>query len=153
MDAGQVAEGVVTEDRPAQLSFRATSQDYTVYVRTEGVRESEQNNRDATVSSISCTARLPDGASHDFTGSRQGSSVVIGDAASVGWFTASPGVVDLTCGYTDRSRFSEQRRDDGAQLFVAPGKPAGSSGVLGIVGGAFLAVGGGLVLGRGLVGR
>jgi hypothetical protein len=151
IEESAVAKGVVGEGSPARLELGAPGAgDYTAYLRTDGLLESEENRRDATVASLECAAGGPGGDGQVMRGSRQGSTLVVGDSATIGTFTAAEGQVTLTCAYVDRSLRSERLRDDDAEVFVTPGRPAESMAVLAVVGGSFAALGGVLLLVRGL---
>lgn len=128
VDEGEiVARGTVAAlDGPAvgEVRFIATMPGpYTVWLRTGDM---ESNSRDMVVASVTCRVRRPGRADAVFQGNRQGASVVVGDHATVGVFTASAGENAVACrhevfgrrGLRDRLR-SERR------FVVTPGSAAG----------------------------
>ena len=118
---------------------------FTVYLLFGGV-ENNSEDRDLAVRDTGCEATMPDGVITRFRGARQGTSVQLGDAASVGHFSSQPGEVAVRCAYLTSTRSSRRRRPDTVPYVVTPGKPSGLTGdVLMIIGGTFAAIGGGFL--------
>jgi hypothetical protein len=136
--AGAVnARGAIEDDAVARAplgqptSFDADSAErYTVYV-ISGRAESIVGRTGCETSS---------GAR--FSGARQGTSVTLGSASSVGRFDAPAGTVDIVC--------SGPATDD---YVVTPGGTGILRSIFSIIGGAFVALGGIALIIWGLIGR
>ena len=118
---------------------------FTVYLLFGGV-ENNSEDQDLAVRDTGCEATMPDGVVTRFRGARQGTSLQLGDAASVGHFSSQPGEVAVRCAYLTSTRSSRRRRPDTVPYVVTPGKPGGADGdVLMTIGGVFVAIGGGFL--------
>ena len=152
IESEAVARGVVTDGRSDPVTFtvpQGERRDYTVYLLFEG-RVSREPQQELTVRDTGCTASLPGGGEESFRGARQGVASSIGQASSVGHFTAPPGEVELLCAYTSSTLRSRRLRPDSVRYVVTPGAPSvASGGVLLIVGGVALAIAGGFMVGWG----
>jgi hypothetical protein len=116
-------------------SFEAAgSQRYPVYVIFGGAF----NNSDRVVPRVGC--QTSSGAR--FSGARQGTSVTLGSASSVGRFEAPAGTVDIVCG--------GPTTDD---YVVTPGGTGILRSIFLIIGGAFVLLGGIALIIWGLIGR
>jgi hypothetical protein len=151
-----VARGTVTARAAAPAGFTVPAgerQSYTVYLDVDGVG-TRSDVLDLAVRDTTCTATMPDGVRTVFRGARQGSSMTIGDLASVGHFSSQPGAVRVACAYTEGTPQSRRVRPDPVPFLVTPGTPGElTGGVLKIIGGAFgLLLAGWLVV-TGLRGR
>ena len=95
---------------------------YTVWLDDGGVIDS--GTRDNIVAAANCEATFADGTGTTFRGAIQGSSVQIGNMATVGTFDAPVGAAEVAC---HSERFG--RRADRDQLrkertfYVTPGSP------------------------------
>jgi hypothetical protein len=118
---------------------------YTVWMLFDGYT-SNDDLRELMVRDTGCAVDLPGGDETRFRGARQGTSVVLGDAATVGTFTSAAGEVRVRCAYITGTLRSERRRESGVPYVVTPGGPSEfGSDVLLIVGGVFGAIGGGII--------
>jgi hypothetical protein len=112
-------------------SFEAVGEErYTVYVIA--------GRADSIVQRVECET----GGGARLRGSRQGTSVTLGNASSVGRFDAPAGTVDIVCGGPTTD-----------QYVVTPGGTGILRSILSIVGGAFVALGGIALIIWGLIGR
>lgn len=157
IESGAVARGVVTAVAPEEerVTFEVPDRDrrdYTVYLLFEGV-VSKEPEQELAVRDTGCTATLPSGDQTTFRGSRQNVSSSVGQASSVGHFSAAPGTVAIRCAYVSSSRRSRRQRPDSVAYVVTPGKPAALTGTLAIVGGVFAALAGGFLSAWGWRGR
>lgn len=119
--------------------------DFSVYVLFGGV-ESNSEVQEVAVRDTSCEATLPDGVVTRFRGARQGTSLQLGDAASVGHFSSQPGEVAVRCAYLTSTRSSRRQRPEALPYVVTPGKPSGITGdALLIVAGVLAGIGGGVL--------
>ena len=135
--AGEVRDTVTFEVPPGDRRH------YTVWVLFDGLT-SNSDIRELAVRDTGCAAVLPDGVETRFRGARQGTSVTIGDASTVGHFSSQPGRVEVRCAYITGTLRSERQRPDALPYVVSPGKPSGAD-TLTILGGVFGALAGGLV--------
>jgi hypothetical protein len=131
---GRVAALGSEQWEPATFTAPAAGR-YTVWLRTDGI--SEEGSRDVVVAATSCRAELADGTTSTFRGAVQGSSVTIGDRATVGTFVAPAGEVEVICRmqpFGRRSRYERLREE--RDIVVVPGGPGGGfTAVLWILGG------------------
>jgi hypothetical protein len=82
-------------DRPATARFTAPSgEPYTVWLSTGAIRRTD---REDLVAATACNVTRADGSQARFRGNRQGTSVEVGDLATVGTFTAKEGVTAVAC--------------------------------------------------------
>ena len=107
---------------------------YTVYVILGGAF----NNSDSVVGRTGC--QTSGGAR--FSGARQGTSVTLGSASSVGRFDGRAGTMDIVC--------AGPTTDD---YVVTPGGTGILKSIFSIIGGAFVALGGIALIIWGLIGR
>lgn len=118
---GQIAGLFATPTPPASF-FVEVAGPYTVWLDDGGVIDS--GTRDNIVAAANCEATFADGTSTSFRGAIQGSSVQVGDMATVGTFSAPVGAAEVAC---HSERFG--RRADRDQLqqertfYVTPGSP------------------------------
>jgi hypothetical protein len=122
-------EAVAQGELPARLEFTAEQREYRVFVISS----------DAETDSTRTACRTSTGA--DFGGSRQGVSVTLGSASSVGTFDGA-GTMTIACD-----------GPEGVRFIVTPTGGSLLRGVLTIVGGALVGVLGLLLVIWGLVGR
>ena len=119
-----VADGRIASvsgaDTPA-VSFRGSG-DYTVWLETDGFLTT--NRRETVVAATNCLASFENGGSARFRGARQGSSVTIGDRATIGTFDAPEGDVAVSCRLLPFGRYGNRflLRNE-RPFFVTPGKP------------------------------
>jgi hypothetical protein len=126
-----------TLGRPATFRIEAPNR-YTVYVLFGGDLFTDSDRQDVMISQTACETSTGD----RFGGSSQGTSVKLGNAATVGRFDASAGEMSITCsGPTDDS------------YVVTLGGTGAVKSILAIVAGAFAAIGGLLLFIWGLIGR
>jgi hypothetical protein len=120
---GQVA-GLFAAPTPAVSFTVGVGGPYTVWVDTGG--STNVDTRDTIVAAVNCEATFADGPSTSFRGAVQGSSVVVGDIATIGTFQAPEGVATVAC---HSERFGRRAlRDQLAEerdFFVTPGSPDG----------------------------
>lgn len=139
VDGRAVAEGRVaplgSEQWVAATFAAPESGRYTAWLRTDGI--SEEGNRDAVVAATNCRARFADGTTSTFRGAVQGSSVTVGDRATVGTFVAPAGEVEVACRMQPFGRRSrDERLRAEREIVVVPGGPGGGfTAVLWILGG------------------
>ncbi len=135
IESDAVARGAPGEP----LTFRAAAPgDYTVFL-IGSFGDSTAVER--AVGRTACLAAFDVGA-RQFSGSRQGFSITLGSASSIGHFDAPAGNVSVRC--------------DGpgsGEIVVSPGRPGIGIAIAGIIGGAVLGLSGLGLLIWGLIGR
>jgi len=109
---------------PGEQLRAPEEQVYTLWLSTSGVVNSL--HRERIVAATNCTAQFADGGSVSFRGAIQGSSVVLGDRATVGTFTAPAGEMRVAChqesfGPLRGRNVLRSERD----FYVVPGTPPG----------------------------
>lgn len=158
IEGDAVARGEVREDaeRTRAVTFDVPAgerRDYSVYLLLSG-RDGFENRRELTVRDTACVAEMPDGVQSRFRGARQGTSMTIGKASSVGHFSSQPGRVAVVCAYTQGTSSSRRIRPEVAAYVVTPGTPGEmGTGIAMIVGGVFGLIGGGFLVVWGLLRR
>jgi hypothetical protein len=126
------------------LTFQAEQAgDYSVFLLFHGGVFSSSTSQERQVRRTQCQADLAGAGRTVFTGARQSVSITLGSASSIGRFGTGPGEVTVTC----RSPAGN------AEILVTPGQPSILRSVLGIIGGAFVLIGGIGLLIWGLIGR
>jgi hypothetical protein len=136
----QIESDAVARGAPGEpLTFSAAEPgDYTVFL-VGSFGDSTATER--AVARTACLATFDVGA-RQFTGSRQGFSITLGSASSIGHFDAPAGNVSVRC--------------DGpgsGEIVVSPGRPGIGIAIAGIIGGAFVGLAGVGLLIWGLIGR
>jgi hypothetical protein len=97
---------------------------YTVWVDTGGALAT--GTRDVIVAAANCEATLADGTTTSFRGAVQGSSVVLGDVATIGTFDAVEGSVEVAC-HSERfgRRALRDQLEQERTFIVTAGSPPG----------------------------
>jgi hypothetical protein len=155
-DEDVVAEGTVAAlDGPDGEVARFTSggaDDFTVWVHTTAISSTD---RESVVAATACEAEFGADQDANFRGSRQGTSVTVGDESTVGWFTAAEGTVEVRCRQEPFGRVGRHRVLRGEPDFkVVRGKPSVPlRGFLLLSAGIILLVVGIYPLTRGIQGR
>ena len=109
--------------RPSRSTSRSAGP-YTVWLDDGGVIDS--GARDNIVAAANCVATFADGTSSTFRGAIQGSSVQVGNMATVGTFDAPIGAAEVACHSerfgprSDRYQLQKERT-----FYVTPGSPGG----------------------------
>ena len=118
---GTVA-GLLDAPTPAATFVVEAAGPFTVWLDDGGVLDS--GTRDNIVAAANCEAIFADGTSTSFRGAIQGSSVQIGNMATVGTFDAPEGPAAVACHSerfgrrADRDQLEKQR-----DFYVVPGSP------------------------------
>jgi hypothetical protein len=135
IEATAVARGLSGEP----LGFTAAEpDDYTVFlINAFGNTEAQER----AVARTSCTVSFPSGGTQ-FGGSRQGFSLTLGSASTIGHFDAPAGAVGLLC-----------TGSGSGEIVVTPGRPGIGTALAGIVGGAFAILIGIALIVWGAIGR
>ena len=148
-----VARGAVVEGGPVTpVAFTVPDGEpraYSIYLLFGGF-VSKDPEQELTVRDTRCEIRLPGGQLTVFRGARQGTSVEIGQSASIGHFTSAPGRATASCAYTTGTRSSRRLRPERVAYVVTPGRPGDIGvhiavllgGVTALIAGVFLLVSG-----------
>jgi len=142
-------EGPVT---PPAVFDVAEAGPYTVWLDTGDVLNSV--TRETIVAAANCEATFADGTSRSFRGAIQGSSVVLGDLATIGTFDAPEGHAEVTC-HSERfgRRAVRDRLEEQREFSVSPGSPgAGWASWVGFFAGIPAIILGIYAIGRGWTG-
>ena len=123
--AGGRIAGLFAPATPAATFTAEVAGPYTVWVDTGGNLNS--GTRDIIVAAANCEAKFADGATTSFRGAVQGSSVVLGDVATVGTFDAPEGLVEVAC-HSERfgRRAVRYQLEKEREFIVTPGSPGGA---------------------------
>jgi hypothetical protein len=120
---GRIA-GLFAPATPAATFTVEVAGPYTVWVDTGGNLNS--GVRDIIVAAANCEATFVDGTTTSFRGAIQGSSVVIGDTATIGTFDSPVGPMEVAC-HSERfgQRAVRDQLEKERKFFVTPGRPDG----------------------------
>ena len=135
IESNAVARGLSGEP----IGFTALEgDDYTVFLLNAfGNTEAQER----AVARTTCMVSYPIGGTR-FSGSRQGFSLTLGSASSIGHFEAPAGAVGLLC-----------TGSGSGEIVVTPGRPGIGRALIGIVGGAFAILAGIALIVWGVIGR
>jgi hypothetical protein len=119
-----VARGVIAPldgPEPVAVAFTAAREaPYSVWLKSGGM---ETNTRDTIVASVACRIERPGLPPVNFQGNRQGSSLVLGDLATIGGFTAGTGENLVSCRHEPfgRLRLRDRLRQEREYVVVMAG--------------------------------